>query len=112
MIGKHTGKKKRRGLNSFEPCPRRFSLSETLTPCKRTWHSHGKTSLQACYSGATRLFWKQSSSGPNAWVAEATLSELAEALNEQCSIANYRLQIYRPNLEPGLPAFSSGSKQS
>ena len=44
-------------------------------------------------------------------LAEATLSELAEALNEQCSVANYRLQIYRPNLEPGLPAFSSGSER-
>jgi hypothetical protein len=30
----------------------------------------------------------------NAWVAEATLSELAEALNEQCSVGNYRLQIH------------------
>ena len=101
-FSKHSGsgshrRKKTAWADSFEPCPHRFSLSEALNPRRRTWHLHGKTSLQAGYSGAAGLFRRQSSFGPMRGLQKAHSRNGPRRLKEPGD---------RPRVEPDLPAFS------
>jgi hypothetical protein len=57
-------RKKTAWAELFRAMPPPLSLSDALNPRRRTWHLHGKTSLQAGYSGAAGLFRRQSSFGP------------------------------------------------